>query len=162
MEKMFEGSETFVIGNDSKGRCAGCTRVRVRTPTRTSRPISEFSVLKKLSALDTNKVSGPDGITSWLLKENADLMAAPVADSCFLPFWSVAFQLRGRKRTLHPSRRPHLLVMLTNTWGPFLWPQFFLELRKSLSLTATSSLPSLQKLTGTNMGLSRNPPLCMP
>ena len=79
------------------------------------RPISEFSVLKKLSALNTNKVSGPDGITSWLLKENADLLAAPVADSCFLPFWSVAFQLRGRKRTLHPSRRPHLLVMLTNT-----------------------------------------------
>ena len=36
--------------------------------------------------------------------------------------------------------------MLTNTWGPFLWPQFFLKLGKSLSLTATSSLPSLQKL----------------
>ena len=44
------------------------------------RPISEFSVLKKLSALNTNKVSGPDGIPSWALKENADLLAAPEAD----------------------------------------------------------------------------------
>ena len=44
------------------------------------RPISEFSVIKKLSALNTNKASGPDGIPSWVLKENADLLAAPVAD----------------------------------------------------------------------------------
>ena len=44
------------------------------------RLISEFSVFKKLSALNTNKASGPDGIPSWVLKENADLLAAPVAD----------------------------------------------------------------------------------
>ena len=36
-------------------------------------PISEFSVI-------TNKASGPDGIPSWVIKENADLLAAPVAD----------------------------------------------------------------------------------
>ena len=44
------------------------------------RTISEFSVIKKLSALNTNKASRPDGIPSWVLKENADLLAAPVAD----------------------------------------------------------------------------------
>ena len=33
------------------------------------RPISEFSVFEKLSALKTNKASGPDGIPSWLLKK---------------------------------------------------------------------------------------------
>ena len=44
------------------------------------RPISEFSVFEKLSALNTNKAPGPDGIPSWVLKENADLLAAPVAD----------------------------------------------------------------------------------
>ena len=44
------------------------------------RLISEFSVFEKLSALNTNKASGPDGIPSWVLKENADLLATPVAD----------------------------------------------------------------------------------
>ena len=39
-----------------------------------------ISVLKKLSALNTNKASGPDSIPSWVLKENADVLAAPVAD----------------------------------------------------------------------------------
>lgn len=43
-------------------------------------PISEFSVIKKLSGLNTNKASGPDGIPYWVIKENADLLAAPVAD----------------------------------------------------------------------------------
>lgn len=66
------------------------------------RPISEFSVIKKPSALNTNKASGPDGIPSWVLKENADLLAAPVVDILNSSFWSVTFQLRGRKRTLHP------------------------------------------------------------
>ena len=45
------------------------------------RPISESSVFEKLSALNTNKASGPDGIPSWVLKENADLLAAPVQTS---------------------------------------------------------------------------------
>ena len=31
-------------------------------------------------ALNTNKVSRPDSIPSWVLTENADLLAAPVAD----------------------------------------------------------------------------------
>ena len=48
------------------------------------RPISEFSVFKKLSTLNTNKASGPDGIPSWVLKENADILAAPVSPSQFL------------------------------------------------------------------------------
>ena len=121
---------------------AGCTRARVRTPTRTSPSVSVF---KELSALNTNKASGPDGIPSWYSKKTRTYWLHQWQTSWILPFWSVDFQLRGRKRTLHPSRRPHLLVMLTNTWGPFLWPQFFLKLGKSLSLKATSSLPSLQK-----------------
>ena len=42
--------------------------------------VSEFSVLKKLSALNPTKATGPDGIPGWLLKENADLLALPVTD----------------------------------------------------------------------------------
>lgn len=41
--------------------------------------ISEMSVMKKLTALNPAKATGPDGIPGWILKENADLLAAPVA-----------------------------------------------------------------------------------
>lgn len=40
--------------------------------------VSEFRVLKKLSVLNPSKSSGPDMIPSWLLKENADLLAPAV------------------------------------------------------------------------------------
>ncbi|EDO48746.1 predicted protein [Nematostella vectensis] len=43
------------------------------------RPVGEDSTLKKLLALHPNKASGPDQIPSWLLKDNADLLAAPIA-----------------------------------------------------------------------------------
>lgn len=42
--------------------------------------VSEFSVNKKLSTLNPTKASGPDGIPSWLLKDNADIFAAPVSN----------------------------------------------------------------------------------
>lgn len=38
------------------------------------------SVYKKLSSLNSTKAQGPDGIPTWLLKENADLLANPVKD----------------------------------------------------------------------------------
>ena len=44
------------------------------------RPITEYSVLLKLSILDPSKASGPDQIPSWLLKDNGDILAVPVAD----------------------------------------------------------------------------------
>ena len=56
---------------------------RTRTYTNKNLPVlymTYISVLKKLSALNTNKASGPDRIPSWVLKENADVLAAPVAD----------------------------------------------------------------------------------
>ena len=37
-------------------------------------------VYKKLLKLNPKKAHGPDGIPSWLLKENADLLAGPVTD----------------------------------------------------------------------------------
>ena len=42
--------------------------------------VTEFSVFSKLTKLNPNKASGPDGISTWLLKENALLLAAPIAD----------------------------------------------------------------------------------
>ena len=38
------------------------------------------TVQKKLSKLNGSKAQGPDGIPGWLLKENADVFAKPVAD----------------------------------------------------------------------------------
>ncbi|XP_028512507.1 uncharacterized protein LOC110231214 [Exaiptasia diaphana] len=44
------------------------------------RPVSELSVIEKLSSLNPNKASGPDGIPAWVLRDNADILAAPVTD----------------------------------------------------------------------------------
>ena len=38
------------------------------------------AVFQKLLKLNPKKAHGPDGIPSWLLKENADLLAGPIAD----------------------------------------------------------------------------------
>ena len=43
-------------------------------------PVSDHSVFMKLHFLNPRKAPGPDGIPAWLLKENADILAAPVAD----------------------------------------------------------------------------------
>ena len=42
--------------------------------------VSEFSVFKKLASLNPTKASGPDGIPSWILKENSDILAFPVSE----------------------------------------------------------------------------------
>ena len=42
--------------------------------------VTTESIFKKLSKLNPNKAHGPDGIPSWLLKENTDLLAGPVTD----------------------------------------------------------------------------------
>ena len=41
---------------------------------------SQFSVLQKLSTLNTTKAQGPDGIPGWLFKENANLLTEPVTE----------------------------------------------------------------------------------
>ena len=42
--------------------------------------VSNESVYKKLMKLNRSKAHGPDGIPGWVLKENADLLAAPIAN----------------------------------------------------------------------------------
>ena len=42
--------------------------------------VSNESVYSKLMKLNTSKAHGPDGIPGCLLKENADLLAVPIAD----------------------------------------------------------------------------------
>ena len=42
--------------------------------------VSTDSVFLKLSCLNPKKATGPDGIPSWLIKENADLLVGSVSD----------------------------------------------------------------------------------
>ena len=41
--------------------------------------VSEFSV-NTSSKFESDKASGPDGIPSWILKENSDILAFPVSE----------------------------------------------------------------------------------
>ena len=43
--------------------------------------VSNESVYKKLMKLNRSKAHGPDSIPGWVLKENADLLAEPIADN---------------------------------------------------------------------------------
>ena len=42
--------------------------------------VTEFQVFKSLSTLNSSKSMGPDGIPGWVLKENTDILAQPIAD----------------------------------------------------------------------------------
>ena len=42
--------------------------------------VSSDAVYLKLAALNSRKASGPDGVPSWLLKENDDLLAPTITD----------------------------------------------------------------------------------
>ena len=41
---------------------------------------SEFYIFRKLCSINPAKAQGPDGISGWLLKENADLLAPLIMD----------------------------------------------------------------------------------
>ena len=60
--------------------------------------IAEFAGFKKLAMLNSSKAGGPDGIPSWVLKENADLLAAPISNIFLLK--KLVFPNRGSMRTL--------------------------------------------------------------
>ena len=42
--------------------------------------VTRDSIYLKLPKLNPKKAQGPEGIPSWLLKENADLLAGPITD----------------------------------------------------------------------------------
>ena len=81
--------------------------------------VSSDAVYLKLAALNSRKASGPDGVPSWLLKENADLLAPTITDilnssfaECRLP--------PPRKFSRHCAnpKTKNRLKMLTSTYVP--------------------------------------------
>ena len=68
--------------------------------------VTEFRVLKKLTALNCAKASWPGGIPGWLLKENPDLLA-PVVTEILNFSYSTAPYLDTRQRCPIPQQTPH-------------------------------------------------------
>ena len=60
--------------------------------------VTEQSVVKKLRAVKTSRAGGPDDLPNWVLREFADILAAPIADifntsfsECKVPrVWEIA------------------------------------------------------------------------
>ena len=65
-------------------------------------------VYKKLMKLNRSKAHGPDGIPGWVLKENADLLAVPIADILNSSYQEGRLQPSWREAdvVLVPKQRP--------------------------------------------------------
>lgn len=68
---------------------------------------TEYSVFVQLSQLNSSKAPGPDGLPSWFLKENADVLAKPVSD-ILLHIGRVVFLCLGKWQTCHHSPSKNL------------------------------------------------------
>ena len=62
--------------------------------------VSNELAYKKLMKLNRSKAHGPDGIPGWVLKENADLLAAPIADILNHLIAKVVSYPHGKKQLL--------------------------------------------------------------
>lgn len=71
---------------------------------------TEYSVFVQLSQLNSSKAPGPDGLPSWFLKENADVLAKPVSD-ILLHIGRVVFLCLGKWQTCHHSPSKNLYRM---------------------------------------------------
>lgn len=64
--------------------------------------VSELSVFEKMLSLNSSKAMGPDRVPGWLLKENADLFAQPVADILNCSFQEARLPIRDVNKHLSP------------------------------------------------------------
>ena len=73
---------------------------------------TEYSVFSQLAHLKTSKAPGPDGLPSWLLKENADTLAKPVSDIINASYSENRLPLSWKKADVAPiaKQRPVLDV----------------------------------------------------
>ena len=61
--------------------------------------VTPNAVFQNLLKLNPKKAHGPDGIPSWLLKENADLLAGPIAAILNCSYRECTLPPFGRRRT---------------------------------------------------------------
>ena len=74
------------------------------------RLITEYSILQKLRTLNPNKASGPGQIPSWLLKDNADILAAPVADILNSSFQESRLPKSWKRADITPLSKQSLVL----------------------------------------------------
>ena len=121
--------------------------------------VSNESVYKKLMKLNRSKADGPDGIPWWVLKENADLVAAPIADilnSSYCegrlpPSWKEADVVPVPKQRPVQDINKHLRPISQS------WHQSCERQPKSTLSTLMSSLLSSQRSTHSNLERCPNP-----
>ena len=68
--------------------------------------VTTHSVFMKLSQLNPSKANGPDGIPSWLLKENASLLAYPVKEVLGSSYRESHVPLLREKTDITPLAKP--------------------------------------------------------
>ena len=66
--------------------------------------VTRDSIYLKLSKLNPKNAQCPDGIPSWLLKENADLLAGPITDIINCSYREGCLPLLGKRLTWWPFR----------------------------------------------------------
>ena len=88
--------------------------------------VTSNAVFQNLLKLNPKKAHGPDGIPSWLLKENADLLAGPIAAilncsyrKCTLPpVWKKAdVYSSNTERKAHPGYQSSVTPYFTYTYS---------------------------------------------
>ena len=123
--------------------------------------VSNELVYKKLVKLNRSKAHGPDDIPGWLLKENADLLAAPIADILnssyregrLPPSWKEA------DIVLVPKQRP--VQDINKHLRPISLTPNLSKKRKTTLSTLMSSPLSSQRSTHSNLERCPNPALRM-
>ena len=73
---------------------------------------------KKLSKLNTSKAQGPDDIPGWLLKENADVFAEPVADIINCSFWEGCLPASWKEANITPIPKVKLIQQVCEHLRP--------------------------------------------
>ena len=93
--------------------------------------VTRGSIYLKLSKLNPKKAQGPDGIPSWLLKENADLLAGPITTLSIVRVVKVASPLLGKRLTWWwPFRNRNQLKISTIICVLSLLPLSYLNWRR--------------------------------
>ncbi|CAB4001225.1 RNA-directed DNA polymerase from mobile element jockey, partial [Paramuricea clavata] len=105
--------------------------------------LSVHSVFMKLSLLNPTKAQGPDGLPVWLLKENADLLAEPIAEIINSSFREIAEEFiiqeyvkpavlkkikSNQFGSIPKSSTTQALISMIHTWSN--WIVDFLKCRK--------------------------------
>ena len=80
----------------------------------------EIQIFKSLLTLNSSKSTGPDAISGWVVKENADIFAPfPLQKLKISRIAKEVSHNLGNTQMLYQFRKKNQYAMLTATFGPF-------------------------------------------